>query len=1235
MNRIIMIKIDMWKKNRIVIIIILAVFSLAFLKEIIIPELKYGAKDVRNLEKEIARKECLVESYFRRIENLEPGQIMNARMDISDNLYEDRGIALFVFIDSSLIYWSNNTIPLNDKYQNNPFQENFVEIGNAYYVVTNHKVGRLHMVGLILIRNDYPYDNEFLKTGFHEDFKLPDGASISFVPKKEYFRVFSSKNEYLFSINFHNAKKYEPLHAYSPAILYFLGIIGIFYLLVLFIGNIKHIAKRDLIIFLFFIFLAFTKWLMLHFQIPAAFYKLELFSPIHFAASEMLPTLGDLLLLSIFLLVFIFTFYQYFQFGKRIADKLIIKKTVAAIYLVVSIGFFILIQQLFRKLIYHSSLTLETYKVLDLNVYSFIGLFIIGLNFLSFVLIIIKYFQLFKEISNNIHLFVFLALAWLIVYLLYLYQGIRINPVSIVYYFVIVLVVLRIKYRELSTPTYSQSVLLILVTAVFTVFFIHHLTRDKELRAKQVMAINLATEHDPVAEFLLEDIDKDLSADSIMKEYIMDYYIDMDDIENMFNFLKRNYFNGFWSKYDLQITICGPRDSVYVDEWMPCYPFFDSLITRMGEGIGSPNFYFLDNLNGRISYLGEFRYFNQDSSRQMTLFLELDSRRLTAELGYPELLLDEDVKENDILSQYSYAKYHDGKLITQSGPFPYSLRSYTYGDFNYEFTTIAFDGYNHVIYAVDNENLIIISTPSATIFNWLVSFSYIFVFFYLLVSMILLFINLPFLKKRFESNFKNKIQFSIISILLLSLIFIGGGTIFFSISQYKNKHYDILSEKIQSVYIELDHKLRYEKRLTPDWYSSQYGNLNQLLIKFSDVFYTDINLYNPVGHLLATSRPEIYEKGLISERMNMTAYRELAINMKAEFVHNERIGKLNYLSAYVPFMNKDGNLLAYLNLPYFTKQNVLKAEVSNLIVAVINIYVLLILLTIAVAVIISDQITRPLRMLQSKFGTIKLGQEPEHINYTGKDEIGSLVKDYNHMIDELARSIELLAKSERESAWREMAKQIAHEIKNPLTPMKLGVQHLMRTFRDRKENLDEQMEHFSKTMISQIDNLSYIATAFSNFAKMPTATFKKVNVVDVLTGSEKLFENNENVKMEISHHGIKEAYVYSDREQLSRAFMNILKNAVQSVPNDRKGLVKVDLSVTGEMITIRISDNGVGIPEDIREHLFRPNFTTKSSGMGLGLAITKNIIENSGGTINYETVVGKGTTFIIDLPVMK
>jgi two-component system nitrogen regulation sensor histidine kinase NtrY len=463
---------------------------------------------------------------------------------------------------------------------------------------------------------------------------------------------------------------------------------------------------------------------------------------------------------------------------------------------------------------------------------------------------------------------------------------------------------------------------------------------------------------------------------------------------------------------------------------------------------------------------------------------------------------------------------------------------------------------------------------------------------------------------------------------------VGGGTIYFSIEQYQKKQHDILSEKIQSVYIELDHLLAYlPNRISPDWKGVDYDNLNQLLIKFSDVFYSDINLYDPQGNLLATSRSEIFDQGIMGKKMDPMAYNKMVKEKQAEFIHRETIGNLSFLSAYVPFVNAiDNKLLAFINLPYFTKQNILRNDVTTLVVAIVNIYVLLILLTIAMAVIISDQITRPLKMIRQKFSQIKIGKKNEEIVYTGHDEIAGLVDEYNRMVKELVKSVDMLARSERESAWREMAKQVAHEIKNPLTPMKLSVQHLQRSWKDNKENFDEYLDKVTRTLIEQIDNLSFIASEFSNFAKMPKAINQEINIVDKIRSTLTLFANTENVDF-IFEHESENIAVFADKEQLSRVFINLIKNAIQSIPDTRYGKVGISLVLNGRMVRVSITDNGKGIPEELQSKMFTPSFTTKSSGMGLGLSIVKSIIESFDGHITFNTKVNHGTTFVLELPV--
>ena len=237
------------------------------------------------------------------------------------------------------------------------------------------------------------------------------------------------------------------------------------------------------------------------------------------------------------------------------------------------------------------------------------------------------------------------------------------------------------------------------------------------------------------------------------------------------------------------------------------------------------------------------------------------------------------------------------------------------------------------------------------------------------------------------------------------------------------------------------------------------------------------------------------------------------------------------------------------------------------------------------------------------------------------------------MVDEIEESTHKLANSEREYAWREMAKQIAHEIKNPLTPMKLNVQQLFKSWNDKVPGFDKMLERFTKNQIEYIDNLSSIASAFSAFAKMPVTNPVEVNLPDQVKISLELFKDTDNIVFQVHWPHESKVIVYADKEHLNGVFSNLIKNGIQSIPPGRDGLIKVNMEVIGDKVVIAISDNGTGIPEDLQKKLFTPNFTTKSSGMGLGLSIVKKYVESANGRIWFKSEADKGTTFYVELPL--
>jgi nitrogen fixation/metabolism regulation signal transduction histidine kinase len=338
------------------------------------------------------------------------------------------------------------------------------------------------------------------------------------------------------------------------------------------------------------------------------------------------------------------------------------------------------------------------------------------------------------------------------------------------------------------------------------------------------------------------------------------------------------------------------------------------------------------------------------------------------------------------------------------------------------------------------------------------------------------------------------------------------------------------------------------------------------------------------------------------------------------------------LSAYVPFRNYNNDVIAYLNLPYFARQSEYRTEISNFIIAFSNIFLVLILGSIIVGIFISRQLTRPLVIIRDKIRAMDLKEKTEKIVYTKNDEIGVLIREYNRKVDELSESANKLAQSEREFAWREMAKQIAHEIKNPLTPMKLSVQYLERAYDMKDKNWEDTYKKVSKTLIEQIDTLSRIASEFSNFAQMPESKKQTIDLREVIMSSVQLFAAAENVEFILNFRAQEPITVKVDKEQMLRVFNNLIKNSIQAIPKNKEGKINITIDEIEDKYIIKVVDNGIGIPSTMISRMFQPNFTTKSAGMGLGLSMVKNMLLSNNATIFFKTKENEGTEFIIEIP---
>jgi two-component system, NtrC family, nitrogen regulation sensor histidine kinase NtrY len=754
----------------------------------------------------------------------------------------------------------------------------------------------------------------------------------------------------------------------------------------------------------------------------------------------------------------------------------------------------------------------------------------------------------------------------------------------------------------------SHLWLFLAIGALYSSITVSRLNSKKEQEARKLIAQKLELKQDHMAEYLFEAMENKIIEDDEIAGMVFEEFT----TDKLNSLLSSKYFTGYLSRFEISALILDNSfDSLTLNNFLQQ--------ANSGKKTYSTRLFFLSDESGRSSYLAILPLKNNSH----TLVVTLSSRLLKSQTGFPELFLSNSLTESRSPEDYSFARYTKGKLVYEYGPYIYSLSHKDFVNTQQDFAFADVNDYNHLVYRLNADSSIIISRPKESFTGILTLFSWIFSFSAAVTLLLYLAVSAFGSYTPGQWNLTARIQLSVIILVVLSFLLVGTGTVFYIRKKYENDEKKNISDQVNALWFSLNESRR----------SAEGGNDSLRLLQLQRLVSNtniDFNIYDKNGRLTFSSQPKIFDKGIISTLMNPRAFFRIKEKGLTQYIHRENAGKLKYIAAYAPFTDSNGEISSFLNLPYFEKQNELNKEVSVFLSAFLNIYVLLFALAVFITLFISSRITKPLLLIQDKISRVRLGETNEQIAYTGNDEIGQLVREYNRMLEELALSAEKLAQSEREGAWRKMAKQVAHEIKNPLTPMKLSVQHLQRTMKEGKSD-PALADRIAAMLIEQIDTLSNIASAFSNFAEMPKADPERVKLSEIILHVTGLFKEASAAEFVINlpDHDV---FVLADHDQLVRVFTNLLKNALQSFQDEKSGKVEVTVESQSGSTIVSIRDNGSGIPEDQRDKIFNPNFTTKSSGMGLGLAIVKNIVEQSNGTVWFTSIYGQGAAFFVKLP---
>lgn len=601
------------------------------------------------------------------------------------------------------------------------------------------------------------------------------------------------------------------------------------------------------------------------------------------------------------------------------------------------------------------------------------------------------------------------------------------------------------------------------------------------------------------------------------------------------------------------------------------------------------------------------------------LYVLMEPKQFEETGSFPDLLIDQSLQKQNKLNNVSFGVYHAGILSNRNGDF-------IYPDFFRDSLSMlsANNKYEHRYYSSEGDTKVVISQGLKTWKYYFTFNSYLLLISAVFIYPAYLLYLLCFTSMLIASSLTRRIQTIIIVLLLSSMSAVGLISGSLVIKQFEAKNQKQLSEKTQIMLSELTGQFKTSQLFDVD----EYNLINLKLKEYARLFNTPISMFDGEARLVNTSENKLYDLGLASKLANPEAFGKLKNADAGSLCINEKAGSLDYMSMYTAIFDQQKHLIGMINLPYFARQNDLSNELSGIISALINVYVILIVISILAGLILSGYITRPLRIIQQQIAKISLGKQNEKIVWNSKDEIGKLVFEYNQMLLKLEESANQLAQSERESAWREMAKQVAHEIKNPLTPMKLNLQYLQHLKKGNPNDFADKFEKISSGIIEQIDSLATIAGEFSNFAKLPETQLQNINLVEIISAATALF-NNQSANCISTEIDADKIMVKGDRDQCLRVFNNILKNALQAVEEIKEPKINIRLEATEPFIIMAVHDNGCGIDESLKPKLFSPNFTTKSSGSGLGLAMVKNCMEGFGGEVYFESALNQGSTFYL------
>ncbi|MBT2557362.1 HAMP domain-containing histidine kinase [Hymenobacter sp. ISL-91] len=1163
----------------------------------------------------------------------------------------------FVFRNEQLLYWSDHAVRPDVEQATQRYHERLLETRFGKFLVLRHAEGPYVLLTYIPLEINYGISNRYLRDGNGQG--IFQGLSVRLVVEKTDTgrpRVVSNEGNYLFSV--------ESLQAdaitgkYLPLALLLLGVGA--YVAAWLLWARRQFARGQALAGVLLVLLPVLalRAVMLQLSLPFSLLEFRLFDPRVYAASWLSPSLGDLLLNALLLAGAAWYGLRLFRrYGlPRRVERLHRWQLRVALGTGAVLGFYGLLELLYdfySSSFSNSQLLLDITQdiqvspfkvVLGLAIVLHTGSYVVGFYLLS---------QVFVRVVRPSTRYLGAGLL-LLSAVVFLAAGLGLQLVhstllgfTLAFFLGLRLTGLVPAAAALPYQVYLfVFVLLGLSSAVGALALYEHFNRQLTLN-KQSLSSNLLTDNDLQGEYLLVERGGEMARDPVLRTMLASPFVNLDLIKQK---VVKYYLRDYFDKYEVRVLLFRPEGrGVAIGGNLQTTRDY---LLRNASPTDYPNIYLVRDGNRAFDSRRYVAFIAvpapEPEQGNSTIALELTLKKLTANSVVPELLVDQKFFQPQLGTDLSYAGFEKNQLVYSEGDFDYvnELLPRLFDDPRLYTTGLVLNGYHHLAVrgTGKSDRLVVVTTATYSFTGWLANFSFLFLLYsfcwLLLMGAVLL------ARGRYRSmlrtNFSTKIQVFLNLGVLVPLVVVSAAIAGQVTSSYKR---DLLRSYLRRGQAVQENLLKNRALLAED---ANRADLVELAENVASLTETDLNLYDARGELLVSSQPLIFEASLLSTLMNPRAITELSEDGQPRALLTEQAGTLSFNALYLPLRSsvvqdgRPGPVLGYVGIPFFDSEKDLDNKLTELVSTVLNIFTLMFILFLGLAFLASRLLTEPLKLLTEKLRQTTLTGQNEMLAYESEDEIGLLVREYNQMLLKLDESKEELAIQEKEAAWREMARQVAHEIKNPLTPMKLSLQFLQRAIQDRRPNLEELLTKVSQTLITQIDVLTDIATSFSNFTNLPAMRPERLDVVPILRRCVHLHQSRPGgggIRLALPPVTAPDQYVvFADESLLVRTFNNLLINALQSVPEGRTPEVVAILEPLGDepgqgRVRICIADNGTGIAAEVQPQIFVPNFTTKETGSGIGLAVARRGIESAGGHIWFETEEGVGTRFYIELPL--